>query len=194
MLIAQPASLTVRKLEDGRVLVEICDTHYSHTPSLGHLRLSKSQRSEIARKLSKGVTIERVLDDVRDTISSDLNRLHLLTRKDIFNIERAFSLRSIEKHKDDATSVAILMEELNQSDKESPVLLYKQQGKCLQEHKFLNKSDFVLVLQTPYQAVMLKEFGNNVICIDSTFKTTGYDFTLITILVIDEFGEGHPVA
>ena len=42
--------------------------------------------------------------------------------------------------------------------------------------------------------VMLKEFGNNVICIDSTFKTTGYDFTLITILVIDEFGEGYPVA
>ena len=174
--------------------MEICDTHYSHTPSLGHLRLSKSQRREIARKLSEGVTIERVLDDVRDAISSDLNRLHLLTRNDILNIERAFSLRSIEKHKDDATSVAILVEELNQSDKESPVLLYKQQGKCLQEHKFLNKSDFVLVLQTPYQAVMLKEFGNNVICIDSTFKTTGYDFTLITILVIDEFGEGYPVA
>ena len=187
------ASLIVRKLEDGRILVEICDTHYSHTPSLGHLRLSKSQRSEIARKLSEGVTIERVLDDVRDTISSDLNRLHLLTRKDILNIERAFSLRSIEKHKDDATSVAILVEELNQSDKESPVLLYKQQGKCLQEHKFLNKSDFVLILQTPYQAFMLKEFGNNVICIDSTFKTTGYDFTLVTILV-DEFGEGYPVA
>ena len=41
---------------------------------------------------------------------------------------------------------------------------------------------------------MLKEFGNNVICTDSTFKTTGYDFTLITILVIDEFGEGYPVA
>ena len=41
---------------------------------------------------------------------------------------------------------------------------------------------------------MLKEFGNNVICIDSTFKTTGYDFALITILVIDKFGEGYPVA
>ena len=101
---------------------------------------------------------------------------------------------SIEKHRDDATSVAILVKELNQSNKESPVLLYKQQGKCLQGYKFLNKSDFVLVLQTPYQTVMLKEFGNNVICIDSRFKTIGYDFTLITILVIDEFGEGYPVA
>ena len=37
-------------------------------------------------------------------------------------------------------------------------------------------------------------FGNNILCIDSTHKTTGYDFPLITVLVIDEFGEGYPVA
>ena len=74
-----------------------------------------------------------MLDDVRDTVPSNFKRSHLLTRKDILNIERAFSLRSIEKHKDDATSVGILVEELNQSDKEFPVLLYKQQGKCLQD-------------------------------------------------------------
>ena len=188
------ASLTVRKHDNGKISVEICNTHYSHTPSLGHLRLSKSQRSEIAKKLSEGVTVDRILDDVRDNISSNFNRSHLLTRKDILNIERAFLLRSTEKHTDDATSVAILIKELNEADKESPVLFYKQQGKCLNDHQFLDKHDFVLVLQTPYQSVMMKEFGHNVICIDSTFKTTGYDFTLITVLIIDEFGEGYPVA
>ena len=41
---------------------------------------------------------------------------------------------------------------------------------------------------------MMKEFGNNIICIDSTYKTTGYDFILVTVLVIDEFGEGYPTA
>ena len=41
---------------------------------------------------------------------------------------------------------------------------------------------------------MMKEFGNHIICIDSTYKTTGYDFILVTVLVIDEFGEGYPTA
>ena len=67
-------------------------------------------------------------------------------------------------------------------------MLYKQQRKCLQKRNFLNKSDFVLVLHTAYQAIILKEFSNNVanlyVAIGSTFKTiaTGYDFALITIV------------
>ena len=39
---------------------------------------------------------------------------------------------------------------------------------------------------------MLKEFGNNIILIDSTHGTTGYDFQLISIVVVDELGEGYP--
>lgn len=188
------ASLTANRFEDGTITVDICDTHYSHTLSLGHLRLSKEVRSEIAMKLSKGVTIERILDDVRDNVSADFKRLHILTRRDIHNIERAFSLRGLDRHVDDATSVALLVEELNHSNKESPVLLYKQQGKCLKDYPVLAKEDFVLILQTPFQAQMMKEFGSNIIRIDSTYKTTGYDFILITAPVIDEFGEGYPTA
>ena len=41
---------------------------------------------------------------------------------------------------------------------------------------------------------MMKEFGNHIICIDSTYKTTGYHFILVTVLVIDEFGERYPTA
>ena len=29
---------------------------------------------------------------------------------------------------------------------------------------------------------------------DSTHETNGYDFTLITLMIIDEYGEGFPVA
>ncbi len=32
------------------------------------------------------------------------------------------------------------------------------------------------------------------VCIDSTHGTNGYDFKLISIVVVDEFGEGFPVA
>ena len=41
---------------------------------------------------------------------------------------------------------------------------------------------------------MMKEFGNHIICIDSTYKTTGYDLVLVIVLVIDEFGERYPTA
>ena len=56
----------------------------------------------------------------------------------------------------------------------------------------IEEKDFILVIQTPLQAAMLKEFGNNIILIDSTHGTTGYDFQLISIVVVDELGEGYP--
>ena len=67
------ASLTVRKTVEGTVEVEICSTHYKHTVSLEHLRIPKSKRIEIAKKLSDGVTIDRILDDVRDNVCVDEN-------------------------------------------------------------------------------------------------------------------------
>ena len=40
-----------------------------------------------------------------------------------------------------------------------------------------------------------KTFGDqNIVCIDSTHGTNSYHFTLTTILVVDEFGEGYPCA
>ena len=41
---------------------------------------------------------------------------------------------------------------------------------------------------------MLRQFGMNTICIDSTHGTNQYDLKLITLLVIDDFSEGIPVA
>lgn len=40
---------------------------------------------------------------------------------------------------------------------------------------------------------MLKEFGTNAVCMDSTHGTNSYDFFLITLLVLDDLGEGVPV-
>ena len=42
---------------------------------------------------------------------------------------------------------------------------------------------------------MMKSFGpDKIVCIDSTHGTNEYDFFLISILVVDEYGEGFPVA
>ena len=73
-----------------------------------------------------------------------------------------------------------------------PVLLYKPQGKS---DKIMSEEDFVLALQTPFQAHMLQSCGHEkIICIDSTHGTNAYDFSLTTVVVVDEFGEGYPVA
>lgn len=81
--------------------------------------------------------------------------------------------------------------ELRSSDNFDPVLLFKQQGV---EHDVLGTEDFLLCLQTEFQLEMIKEFGHKVICVDTTHSTNMYDFLLITVLVVDEFGEGVPVA
>ena len=41
---------------------------------------------------------------------------------------------------------------------------------------------------------MLKKFGGKVVCVDATIGTNAYEFKLITLLVVDEYGEGFPVA
>ena len=38
------------------------------------------------------------------------------------------------------------------------------------------------------------KFSNDTVCIDSTHGTNMYDFNLITFVVVDEYGEGVPVA
>ena len=41
---------------------------------------------------------------------------------------------------------------------------------------------------------MMKKFCNDVICIDATHSTNICNFLLTTVMVIDSYGEGVPVA
>ena len=47
--------------------------------------------------------------------------------KNITNIERTYGLQGAQKHKDDATSVGIWVEQMKEIDG-NPVILYKPQG------------------------------------------------------------------
>ena len=70
----------------------ICKTHYGHQSSLGHLRLQKCQREAIASQLAQGITPQHALDRIRDSVYEKFERIHLLTKKDIRNVERSFGL------------------------------------------------------------------------------------------------------
>ena len=187
------AAITVRKNEN-QILVSYCPTHYGHKMLLGHLRIPRNERQAIAGKLLQGVTFERILDDIHDSMDNSINRIHLTTRKDIANIQQAYKLREAHYHEDDATSVKIWVDAMKKHTP-NPVLLHKNQGQpTTSECKNLNEQDFMLVLQTPLQAEVLKKCGHNkVLCIDDTHGTNSYDFYLTTVLVIDEFGDGYPI-
>ncbi len=74
----------------------VCKTHYGHEISLAHLRIPEKDRLAIAEKLTAGVEFQRILDDVRDSIGDTCKRIHLLTRKYLNNIEKAYILFKTE--------------------------------------------------------------------------------------------------
>ena len=82
------SSITTTQTKNSHISIKICRTHYGHTNTLGHLRLPATKRAEIAGQISQGITFQRIIDDIRDSVSGKFDRIHLITRKDIANIER----------------------------------------------------------------------------------------------------------
>ena len=77
----------------------------------------------------------------------------------------------------------------------NPVLLFKGQGEeqgATMDN--LTVDDFLLGIQTEFQRDLLKQFGSEAVCMDSTHGTNHYDFQLTTLLIVNEWGEGVPVA
>ena len=95
-------------LAKGGVLVEICHTHYGHD-----------------KELQQGVTKEKILDEIRDSVGSQFNRLHLLERRDLHNISRAFGLDEVQRHENDQHSTLAWIKEWEEMPN-NPVLFYKK--------------------------------------------------------------------
>ena len=70
------------------------------------------------------------------------------------------------------------------------MIAYKCQGSQHPEYPTLQDDTFLLVLMTPYQSQLFEEFGEKVVCMDSTHMTNEYRFKLITLLVVDECHKG----
>ena len=58
----------------------------------------------------------------------------------------------------------------------------------------MTKEDFMILVQSPLQRVMAQNFASKGVAIDATHGTTAYDFLLTTLMIIDEHGQGFPVA
>lgn len=51
----------------------------------------------VACKLQDSVTIEKILDDIRESVGVSIQRHHLLNRQDITNIKRQFNIEGTAK-------------------------------------------------------------------------------------------------
>lgn len=146
----------------------------------------------------------RVLHSIRDNIETKtLKRIDLLTREDINNVKKSFNIDINEgvRHKNDVISVDLWVSELMENNES--VLTYKKQGDDVpsipeesneETTKIFDKNDFIFIFMNESQLNMLKSFGQNIVCVDSTHGLNGYDFELTSLLIVDDFGEGFPVA
>lgn len=129
-----------------------------------------------------------ILKDVRHQtdVAENEERYHLITKKDLNNIKKDIGLGN---SLNDANSVELWIESMKEDG--NIIYEYKRQNN---DHPLLKYEDFSLAFSFDIQLNMFNSFGGDRICIDSTHGTTGYDFELVTIMVIDEFEEGFPVA
>ena len=133
------AIVLMKQPSSNSMLINVYKTHYGHECTLGKLRLPTVHRDTIAGKLAQGVNVQHIIDEIRDNVGDKFERIHLITRKDIANIEKSYGLRGSRRHNDDATSVQLWVDE---TGKKNPVLLYKPQGK-VSEKTNLFQNDFV---------------------------------------------------
>ena len=187
-----PAFITTRTdAVTGEVTAEYCLQHVGHRKEIAFSRISNEMRSRIAGKLAQGVSMNSLMDHIRDTHCGPLTRDNLTTRADLRNIKRQYNIDCKQKDSDDANSVLYWVEEM-QGEKYNPVICFKRQGEEYEEQG-VDKNDFLFGLQTEFQKDMFRKYATKLVCVDTTHGTTAYDFQLITVLVIDDYDEGIPV-
>ncbi|XP_046685810.1 uncharacterized protein LOC124371503 [Homalodisca vitripennis] len=144
--------------------------------------------------MASKIPFDVILDNVRCTVNKqELDRVHLLTKQDLYNIESEFGLDETVRHKNDAVSVDASVQEENMSAK-SCVLLYKPQNEVVEQYTTFKKEDFALGIMTPAQEEMLRKFGSDCVCVDGTHGLNSYDFEVVTLMVIDDMRQGFPCA
>lgn len=186
-----PAIFIVEQNEEG-LAVTYQKTHQGHDDNLGRLNLSQEERVMICEKLKSGIPLETVLDVIRENATDLTTPLNLISMKDLHNIKRDFQLFDDRRDHNDFVSVNKMVNYLNEQD-DKTIRYFRLPGSQLEAET--RSTSFMIVLATDFQLSILKKFGHEgTICLDSTHGTAGYDYSLTSIVVIDDFGNGMATA
>ena len=102
-----------------KIVVDMCYTDYGHEKEIQHIWLSSEKRRQIAAQINEGVSVDRILEDIREeTLEEDIKRHQIVVKKDLDNIKSSFGL---------SESVRAWIEEWRNSDR-NPILFHKFQG------------------------------------------------------------------
>lgn len=186
-----PSKLRVSVFKNGSCEVNFIETHVGHDHLLGHLNITDIERNQIATKIAAKIPLTCILDEIRDSITNNkLERMHLLTRKDLHNIAQLFNLNNEGiRHKNEVVSIESWIQEVQDSE---IILFYKPQGELCDEFPYVKKDDIILIIMHPGQLEVLQQFSEDVICIDATHGLNAHDFELTTLLILDNMREGFP--
>ena len=78
---------------------------------MGHLRIQEATRLKIAAQLQEGVTMQRIMDNIRDSVTFGITREHLVTKQDMHNIKNQYNIEGVVRHINDHTSVCAWVKE-----------------------------------------------------------------------------------
>ncbi|XP_054280779.1 uncharacterized protein LOC128998596 [Macrosteles quadrilineatus] len=189
-----PAKISAKFESNGIIKVRFCKTHVGHEAELAHIPLSEIERRELASKIAQKVPFDTILENVQKSLCGEIKRRHLLTKQDLRNIAKEYSLDSeCILHYDDSLSIDSWVEQVRSSDDDC-VLIYKPKGDDSPDYPQLQSQDFILGIMTKAQEEMLKKYGGDVICMDSTHGTNAYNYEMTTLLVLDDMRQGFPCA
>ena len=168
-------------------------THVGHDSKVCHSSIDRKTKSMIYGLLLRGLEPAKILEKLQS--KDEAHRNYYLKLRDILNIQKATSIVCLENgqlHEDDATSVKLFVEErCNSKD----VIIYKPNRVLDLKYPELIATDFVIGLMTDTQVSWCDLLENefSVICIDATHGM-GNGFKMITIMTINEFYQGIPLA
>ena len=94
---------------------------------------TKRKKARACSKNPTGVPREIFLDDVGDSVTeNNFPRHHLLGKKDLLNIERAFGLKDFQRHISDQDSALGWITEWEHSADTNLILFYKFQDEVVE--------------------------------------------------------------
>ncbi|VEN59296.1 unnamed protein product [Callosobruchus maculatus] len=187
-----PASIKLKNNETAGYDVAVVETHVGHDLEIRHLRLNKEEREYLARKIAANIPFDDILEEISSSISdAKLKRLHILNKKDLYNIAASFNLcPNTVRCSNDIMSMDSWISDMQINT--TSILFYKPEGIVVEEWNQLKEDDFILIVMTESQSQILQSHGTDYICIDRTHGTIGYNYQLVTVLVVDGIGQGFP--
>lgn len=189
-----PAGMKAVFKHDGPVFVEYTSTHVGHNTDLAHLKLRIEQRLIIAEKIAKKIPFDKILDEIRSSTKENaVKREHLITKRDLYNIEREFSLDKYYHYPHDALSIDEWVQKETNSENNC-ILVYKPKDVVAEENPEFKAEDFMLGIMTNAQADIFNKFASDFICVDFTRGGEESELEMTTLMVLDDMRQGFPCA